>query len=201
MVSSRSRPLSGNLFSLPPRTKRPFACQLRSRPLSGNLFSLPYFKIQARLWCRKVLVPYRGIYFLYFLRKVYGYTASSGSRPLSGNLFSLLGVPMRMKKKMVQFSSPIGESIFSTWVISGLLSYRQVLVPYRGIYFLYPASGTPLFIRVPKLFCGAKFKICFSFTFSYACSAFFLILSHAAQNLLYCLENSILPIPISYNFP
>ena len=131
---------------------------------------------------------------------------------------------MRMKKKMVQFSSPIGESIFSTWVISGLLSYRQVLVPYRGIYFLYiflgkymvthrvlvpyrgiyflyPASGTPLFIRVPKLFCGAKFKICFSFTFSYACSAFFLILSHAAQNLLYCLENSILPIPISYNFP
>lgn len=76
-----------------------------------------------------------------------------------------------------------------------------VFVPYRGIYFLYPASRTPLFIRVPELFCGAKFKNCFSFSISYACAAFSLILCSAAQNSFYCRENSILPIPISYNSP
>ena len=76
------------------------------------------------------------------------------------------------------FSSPIGESTFST-----------------------PASRTPLFIRVPELFCGAKFKNCFSISISYACAAFSLILCGAAQNSFYCRENSILPIPISYNFP
>lgn len=78
----------------------------------------------------------------------------------------------------LEFSSPIGESTFST-----------------------PASRTPLFIRVPELFCGAKFKNCFSFSISYACAAFSLILCSAAQNSFYCRENSILPIPISYNFP
>ena len=77
----------------------------------------------------------------------------------------------------------------------------MIFVPYRGIYFLYPASRTPLFIRVPELFCGAKFKNCFSFSISYACAAFSLILCGAAQNSFYCRENSILPIPISYNFP
>ena len=76
-----------------------------------------------------------------------------------------------------------------------------IFVPYRGIYFLYPASRTPLFIRVPELFCGAKFKNCFSISISYACAAFSLILCGAAQNSFYCRENSILPIPISYNFP
>ena len=85
--------------------------------------------------------------------------------------------------------------------IRNIQLFHLVFVPYRGIYFLYPASRTPLFIRVPELFCGAKFKNCFSFSISYACAAFSLILCGAAQNSFYCRENSILPIPISYNFP
>ena len=37
-----------------------------------------------------------------------------------------------------EFSSPIGESIFSTAYIDIAKSdYKYVLVPYRGIYFLY----------------------------------------------------------------
>ena len=126
------------------------------------------------------------------------------------------------------FSSPIGESTFSTCNLFECVKYHaNVFVPYRGIYFLYfstaflryfrgfyqfsspigestfstPASRTPLFIRVPELFCGAKFKNCFSISISYACAAFSLILCGAAQNSFYCRENSILPIPISYNFP
>ena len=102
----------------------------------------------------QVFVPYRGIYFLYH------------------------HIRNERKSERKVFSSPIGESTFST-----------------------PASRTPLFIRVPELFCGAKFKNCFSISISYACAAFSLILCGAAQNSFYCRENSILPIPISYNFP
>ena len=122
------------------------------RPLSGNLLSLP--KDDNSIGFRSVVfVPYRGIYFLYYILKSY-------------------------RTIVAVFSSPIGESTFST-----------------------PASRTPLFIRVPELFCGAKFKNCFSISISYACAAFSLILCGAAQNSFYCRENSILPIPISYNFP
>ena len=146
------------------------------RPLSGNLLSL-----HAKCNFQTVLhifVPYRGIYFLY-------------SDPDS--------LWWRDRKL---FSSPIGESTFSTHTtVHELRRSTMIFVPYRGIYFLYPASRTPLFIRVPELFCGAKFKNCFSFSISYACAAFSLILCGAAQNSFYCRENSILPIPISYNFP
>ena len=146
-------------------------------------------------------------------------------RPLSGNLLSLPATYSNALNIMRMFSSPIGESTFSTMITSFLAKNGiAVFVPYRGIYFLYltmkqalidiakrfsspigestfstPASRTPLFIRVPELFCGAKFKNCFSI--SYACAAFSLILCGAAQNSFYCRENSILPIPISYNFP
>ena len=196
-----------------------------------------------------VFVPYRGIYFLYrtptkspntlkvfsspigestFSTDEWAMDTFSGEcfRPLSGNLLSLQTIEKAMTVFPRKFSSPIGESTFSTTLqrqpstsqssgfrpLSGnLLSLQlfakvkkhilKVFVPYRGIYFLYPASRTPLFIRVPELFCGAKFKNCFSFSISYACAAFSLILCGAAQNSFYCRENSILPIPISYNFP
>ena len=123
-------------------------------------------------------------------------------RPLSGNLLSLL---------LMTGNSASGEKvifvpyrgIYFLYLIDTLVTphFNFIFVPYRGIYFLYPASRTPLFIRVPELFCGAKFKNCFSFSISYACAAFSLILCGAAQNSFYCRENSILPIPISYNFP
>ena len=125
----------------------------------------------------KIFVPYRGIYFLYQTNYRVDFCEDG-------------------------FSSPIGESTFSTTQGHSRSERRKtIFVPYRGIYFLYPASRTPLFIRVPELFCGAKFKNCFSISISYACAAFSLILCGAAQNSFYCRENSILPIPISYNFP
>ena len=146
------------------------------RPLSGNLLSL---QVNAR--CNplpyKVFVPYRGIYFLYALECMSIKRTISVFVPYRGIYFLYFLTSNIYKKNL------------------------RVFVPYRGIYFLYPASRTPLFIRVPELFCGAKFKNCFSFSISYACAAFSLILCGAAQNSFYCRENSILPIPISYNFP
>ena len=42
------------------------------------------------------------------------------------------------------FSSPIGESIFSTELYTCESGNRKVLVPYRGIYFLYPEKHVVL---------------------------------------------------------
>ena len=153
MQTKRSfRPLSGNLLSLQKKSRAKPSRIQTFRPLSGNLLSLPYEENHNK---------YRFAF-----------------RPLSGNLLSLPATYSNALNIMRMFSSPIGESTFST-----------------------PASRTPLFIRVPELFCGAKFKNCFSISISYACAAFSLILCGAAQNSFYCRENSILPIPISYNFP
>ena len=123
------------------------------------------------------------------------------SSPIGESTFSTVMILDVSKNYGIWFSSPIGESTFSTKEKKQWYERKLVFVPYRGIYFLYPASRTPLFIRVPELFCGAKFKNCFSFSISYACAAFSLILCSAAQNSFYCRENSILPIPISYNSP
>ena len=169
-----SSPIGESIFSTLAKARENARLKKFSSPIGESIFSTYGRRRGVSGWFR-ILVPYWGIYFLY---------QKGGTT---------------MFKKL--FSSPIGESIFSTNKLGSTGGKQTILVPYRGIYFLYPASGTPLFIRVPALFCGAKFKIYFSFTFSYARSAFFLILSGAAQNLLYCLENSILPIPISYNFP
>ena len=42
-----------------------------------------------------------------------------------------------MTKKRFKFSSPIGESTFSTGVLKTWHTNKTVFVPYRGIYFLY----------------------------------------------------------------
>ena len=122
-------------------------------------------------------------------------------RPLSGNLLSLLNMTKKEQLEIKIFVPYRG--IYFLYKLKPFVRRftTSIFVPYRGIYFLYPASRTPLFIRVPELFCGAKFKNCFSISISYACAAFSLILCGAAQNSFYCRENSILPIPISYNFP
>ena len=62
---------------------------------------------------QNVFVPYRGIYFLYDLLH--------GS--IGGDIL---------------FSSPIGESTFSTMTKKEMKELlNEVFVPYRGIYFLY----------------------------------------------------------------
>ena len=162
------------------------------------LYSYDLGRIE-KLW-DLVFVPYRGIYFLYEGEKTMVRT-KIGFRPLSGNLLSLRQV-IRLEEKYALVFVPY-RGIYFLYPVQDNTEggENKVFVPYRGIYFLYPASRTPLFIRVPELFCGAKFKNCFSFSISYACAAFSLILCSAAQNSFYCRENSILPIPISYNSP
>ena len=172
-----------------------------------------------------VFVPYRGIYFLYLvscvnlrtmtvqfsspigestfstrLRYIHWLRWEQSFRPLSGNLLSLRKASRRACCSPL-FSSPIGESTFSTEEKDLPEAWHKFSSPIGESTFSTPASRTPLFIRVPELFCGAKFKNCFSISISYACAAFSLILCGAAQNSFYCRENSILPIPISYNFP
>ena len=81
------------------------------------------------MWIDSVLVPYRGIYFLY---------------PYQRMLLTLI---------TTWFSSPIGESIFSTLTKQSARSRWKVLVPYRGIYFLYHGhvseNGKLNFVLVP----------------------------------------------------
>ena len=132
-----------------------------------------------------VFVPYRGIYFLYgekiwFVQKLKnGFRPLSGNllslppqkillrgrtpsfRPLSGNLLSLhdrsrskgegklpFSSPIgestfstnevrRIDTQVRKFSSPIGESTFSTVQNVIAVMAGVVFVPYRGIYFLY----------------------------------------------------------------
>ena len=83
------RPLSGNLLSLHLSTRYALKAYYNFRPLSGNLLSLPETtKYKKRR--KTIFVPYRGIYFLY-------------------NLIYLL-----TRLDVNSFSSPIGESTFST---------------------------------------------------------------------------------------
>ena len=85
-----------------------------------------------------VFVPYRGIYFLY-LYKFFRYCSRTRFRPLSGNLLSLPTYTLGVSNEYYEaFSSPIGESTFSTKIRTPeLYPVFIVFVPYRGIYFLY----------------------------------------------------------------
>ena len=108
-----SSPIGESTFS----TEKRNAGNYRSksfRPLSGNLLSLPKDEdaFVTNMYC--VFVPYRGIYFLYLVSVSITRTCNR-FRPLSGNLLSLLNnVTVKYAKK--EFSSPIGESTFSTTI-------------------------------------------------------------------------------------
>ena len=131
----RFRPLSGNLLSLR-NTRLSFtSVVICFRPLSGNLLSLPEMNYNTIILKR--------------------------FRPLSGNLLSLRWCLEMYHRRLLPFSSPIGESTFSTdnkVVLKGKVLFSSpigestfstnpecrntvlqnaVFVPYRGIYFLY----------------------------------------------------------------
>ena len=157
-----SSPIGESTFS----TEKRNAGNYRSksfRPLSGNLLSLPKDEdaFVTNMYC--VFVPYRGIYFLYLVSVSITRTCNR-FRPLSGNLLSLLNnVTVKYAKK--EFSSPIGESTFSTFCkpvhykgnfgfsspigestfSTKIKAYKKeidgVFVPYRGIYFLYSKTS------------------------------------------------------------
>ena len=135
----RFRPLSGNLLSLR-NTRLSFtSVVICFRPLSGNLLSLPEMNYNTIILKR--------------------------FRPLSGNLLSLPEFEEWVKVYQNSFSSPIGESTFSTdnkVVLKGKVLFSSpigestfstnpecrntvlqnaVFVPYRGIYFLYKRAN------------------------------------------------------------
>ena len=109
------------------------------RPLSGNLLSLPEMNYNTIILKR--------------------------FRPLSGNLLSLRWCLEMYHRRLLPFSSPIGESTFSTdnkVVLKGKVLFSSpigestfstnpecrnnvlqnaVFVPYRGIYFLYKRAN------------------------------------------------------------
>ena len=137
-LQHRFRPLSGNLLSLrrsalpvtprrsvfsSPIGESTFSTMTQSakkntkasfRPLSGNLLSLQIVS-EYSYGDNIVFVPYRGIYFLYEIKEGCTMYDVDRFRPLSGNLLSLLNnVTVKYAKK--EFSSPIGESTFSTTI-------------------------------------------------------------------------------------
>ena len=83
----------------------------------------------------KVLVPYRGIYFLYPEQVRSAPSDCKGSRPLSGNLFSLHYRVDFYENGVERFSSPIGESIFSTGIISPVYVAQVSSRPLSGNLF------------------------------------------------------------------
>ena len=111
----RFRPLSGNLLSLPGekimvRTK----IETCFRPLSGNLLSLRNGRNHERKMF-DVFVPYRGIYFLYMTKKEQlEINEKVFSSPIGESTFSTLAHKQHCYVTVKWFSSPIGESTFST---------------------------------------------------------------------------------------
>ena len=199
------RPLSGNLLSLRKASRRACCSPLFSSPIGESTFSTEE-KDLPEAWHKfssltvQFSSPIGESTFSTRLRYIHWLRWEQSFRPLSGNLLSLRKASRRACCSPL-FSSPIGESTFSTEEKDLPEAWHKFSSPIGESTFSTPASRTPLFIRVPELFCGAKFKNCFSISISYACAAFSLILCGAAQNSFYCRENSILPIPISYNFP
>ena len=118
------------------------------RPLSGNLLSLPEMNYNTIILKR--------------------------FRPLSGNLLSLRWCLEMYHRRLLPFSSPIGESTFSTdnkVVLKGKVLFSSpigestfstnpecrntvlqnaVFVPYRGIYFLYWNSPDKTTIKATR---------------------------------------------------
>ena len=106
------------------------------RPLSGNLLSLLEKKI-GLFDAYTVFVPYRGIYFLYNFRNNYK-KRRKVFVPYRGIYFLYVSA-MDYILDLRKFSSPIGESTFSTAFQKMYGTCRSIVfVPYRGIYFLYP---------------------------------------------------------------
>ena len=85
-----------------------------------------------------VLVPYRGIYFLYHRERNDRSRVNYVLVPYRGIYFLYHISKFKQDYGAGKFSSPIGESIFSTFLEKFMATQRhRVLVPYRGIYFLY----------------------------------------------------------------
>ena len=88
-----------------------------SSPIGESTFSTVFCRSKKN--GLSVFVPYRGIYFLYrFVKSMIQKFSKSCFRPLSGNLLSLQAKNKLLAKRAIEkFSSPIGESTFSTWFI------------------------------------------------------------------------------------
>ena len=125
---SFSSPIGESTFSTNTEKFNPFT-QECFRPLSGNLLSLPKKEMQETIEV-KVFVPYRGIYFLYPKMRMHSLrTCIAFSSPIGESTFSTFCKPVHYKGNF-GFSSPIGESTFST--------PPCVCKPWRGRLFSSP---------------------------------------------------------------
>ena len=108
-----SSPIGESTFSTERKQNVNLDRRPRFRPLSGNLLSLLDIVISIGE-SKFVFVPYRGIYFLY--NEITAIMDSSGkvfSSPIGESTFSTPEM-QRKERKLHEFSSPIGESTFST---------------------------------------------------------------------------------------
>ena len=113
IILKRFRPLSGNLLSLPEFEEWVKVYQNSfSSPIGESTFSTA--KEISKITGYAVFVPYRGIYFLYTPVVQYKCSKENSFRPLSGNLLSLHKSAYARVQYLLLFSSPIGESTFST---------------------------------------------------------------------------------------
>ena len=111
----RFRPLSGNLLSLPHR-KVPIRIRCRIFVPYRGIYFLYKITVYAQLYSDTIFVPYRGIYFLYRVYRHYDICSKHCpfSSPIGESTFSTRRSKMDSGKGNL-FSSPIGESTFSTY--------------------------------------------------------------------------------------
>ena len=134
------RPLSGNLLSLlTVLAMDTNTCEPFSSPIGESTFSTRAKELESKRDI--VFAPYRGIYFLYEIKEGCTMYDVDRFRPLSGNLLSLHYklVDMYDYKK---FSSPIGESTFSTRYLMGKsLKLKNSFRPLSGNLLSLPSAS------------------------------------------------------------
>ena len=109
----------------------------RFRPLSGNLLSLLSSQAHSVNRWKTCFRPLSGnlLSLLSIWKKVFEKPLQSFSSPIGESTFSTRG--RNVSAPFLWFSSPIGESTFSTCFCHRYGIEFRVFVPYRGIYFLY----------------------------------------------------------------
>ena len=107
-------------------------------PYRGIYFLYLFMQKHLTIKVLRVFVPYRGIYFLYKDESTFEDDEPVFSSPIGESTFSTRKAFGCIHPAGMGFSSPIGESTFSTSKLDeNEWALLEVFVPYRGIYFLY----------------------------------------------------------------
>ena len=161
------RPLSGNLLSLRCIQLYRNDFWLNFRPLSGNLLSLRSIGNTGRKEDNmRIFVPYRGIYFLYaFDIETTTLEKLEFSSPIGESTFSTLIIQL-LQMAIFGFSSPIGESTFSTGHLHCLCTHYTKFSSPIGESTFSTLPLEPLCLSgFRSCFAGQNLKIVFLFLF------------------------------------